>query len=58
MLQPALTHPSGDHELVEPNASAPQTMVSANIGYSQHLPSNSATPVRQGIGVLDDPLSG
>ena len=29
------------------NASAPQTMVSANIGGSQHLPSGSATPVQQ-----------
>jgi glycolate oxidase iron-sulfur subunit len=56
VLQPALAKSLRDRKLGQLAATAPQAIVSANIGCIQHLQSGTATPVRHWIEVVDEAL--
>ena len=58
VLQPALATALRDRKLAELERTAPETIVSANVGCIQHLQSGTATPVRHWIEVLDQALAG
>ena len=56
VLQPELSTRLRDRKLEHLQETAPETIVSANIGCITHLQSGTGTPVRHWIEVLDDAL--
>ena len=56
VLQPELAYQLRDRKLTNLLESAPEVIVSANIGCITHLQSGTATPVRHWVEVLDDAL--
>jgi glycolate oxidase iron-sulfur subunit len=57
LLQPELATALRDRKLDHLAALEPQAIVSANIGCIQHLQSETTTPVRHWVEVLDDAIS-
>ena len=53
LLQPGLARQLRDRKLADLGASAPQCIVSSNVGCIQHLQSGTAIPVRHWVEVLD-----
>ncbi len=58
VLQPELAYQLRDRKLGHLAALAPQCIISANIGFIQHLQSGTATPVKHWVEVLDAALAG
>ncbi len=56
VLQPELSKALRDRKLGQLSATAPQAIVSANIGCIQHLQSGTATPVRHWVELVDEAL--
>lgn len=56
VLQPALSYQLRDNKLANLQATAPELIVSANIGCITHLQSGTATPVRHWIELIDSAL--
>lgn len=56
VLQPALSYQLRDNKLRNLQATAPEEIVSGNIGCLTHLQSGTQTPVRHWIELLDDAL--
>ncbi|NMM37587.1 MAG: glycolate oxidase subunit GlcF [Glaciimonas sp.] len=56
VLQPVLSHQLRDNKLANLQASAPELIVSGNIGCITHLQSGTATPVRHWIELIDSAL--
>ncbi|MEO8600133.1 MAG: glycolate oxidase subunit GlcF [bacterium] len=56
VLQPALSYQLRDNKLTNLQASAPELIVSGNIGCITHLQSGTATPVRHWIELIDSAL--
>ncbi len=56
VLQPELSYQLRDNKLTNLEASAPELIVSANIGCITHLQSGTATPVRHWIELIDSAL--
>ncbi|MGV8898044.1 MAG: glycolate oxidase subunit GlcF [Burkholderiaceae bacterium] len=56
VLQPALSYQLRDNKLTNLEASAPELIVSGNIGCITHLQSGTATPVRHWIELIDSAL--
>ncbi|MGV8893937.1 MAG: glycolate oxidase subunit GlcF [Burkholderiaceae bacterium] len=56
VLQPALSYQLRDNKLTNLEASAPELIVSGNIGCIAHLQSGTATPVRHWIELIDSAL--
>lgn len=56
ILQPALSYQLRDNKLTNLEASAPELIVSGNIGCITHLQSGTATPVRHWIELIDNAL--
>ncbi|NMM26556.1 MAG: glycolate oxidase subunit GlcF [Glaciimonas sp.] len=56
VLQPALSYQLRDNKLANLQASAPELIVSGNIGCIAHLQSGTATPVRHWIELIDSAL--
>jgi glycolate oxidase iron-sulfur subunit len=57
VLNPDIAYQLRDRKLGNLQASAPGTIISANIGCITHLQSGTATPVRHWVEVLDDALA-
>ena len=57
VLNPGIAYQLRDRKLGNLQASAPETIISANIGCITHLQSGTATPVRHWVEVLDDALA-
>jgi glycolate oxidase iron-sulfur subunit len=57
VLQPDIAYQLRDRKLGNLQASAPDTIISANIGCITHLQSGTATPVRHWVEVLDEALT-
>jgi glycolate oxidase iron-sulfur subunit len=57
VLQPEIATQLRERKLAALNATAGQTIVSANIGCITHLQSGTATPVRHWVELLDEALS-
>jgi glycolate oxidase iron-sulfur subunit len=57
VLQPALSYQLRDNKLANLQATAPEMIVSANIGCLTHLQSGTQTPVRHWIELIDSALS-
>ena len=57
VLQPALSYQLRDNKLANLMATAPDEIVTANIGCVTHLQSGTATPVRHWIELVDDALN-
>ena len=57
VLQPALSYQLRDNKLANLQASAPDEIVSANIGCLTHLQSGTETPVRHWIELIDSALA-
>ena len=57
VLNPDIAYQLRDRKLGNLQASAPETIISANIGCITHLQSGTATPVRHWVEVLDDALA-
>jgi glycolate oxidase iron-sulfur subunit len=57
VLQPELAYALRDRKLQALTASAPQVIVSANIGCIQHLQTGTITPVKHWIEVVDEALA-
>jgi glycolate oxidase iron-sulfur subunit len=58
VLQPELSYRLRDNKLAALQASAPDMIVSGNIGCLTHLQSGTATPVRHWIELVDQALAG
>jgi glycolate oxidase iron-sulfur subunit len=58
VLQPALSYQLRDNKLANLQASAPDLIVSGNIGCLTHLQSGTTTPVRHWIELIDQALAG
>ncbi len=58
VLQPVLAYALRDRKLANLHEVEAQCIVSANVGCIQHLQTGTATPVRHGVEVLDEALSG
>ena len=56
VLNPEIAYQLRDRKLGNLQASAPDTIISANIGCITHLQSGTATPVRHWVEVLDSAL--
>jgi len=56
VLQPDLSYQLRDNKLRNLQATAPQEIVSGNIGCLTHLQSGTQTPVRHWIELLDEAL--
>ncbi|GBU15207.1 glycolate oxidase iron-sulfur subunit [Polaromonas sp.] len=56
LLNPEIAYQLRDRKLANLSASAPDVIVSANIGCITHLQSGTATPVRHWVEVLDEAL--
>jgi len=56
VLNPGIAYQLRDRKLGNLQASAPETIISANIGCITHLQSGTATPVRHWVEVLDEAL--
>ncbi|MEO6352264.1 MAG: glycolate oxidase subunit GlcF [Burkholderiaceae bacterium] len=56
VLQPVLSHQLRDNKIANLQASAPDLIVSANIGCITHLQTGTATPVRHWIELIDGAL--
>ncbi len=57
VLQPELSHQLRDRKLENLLESAPEAIVSANIGCIQQLQSGTSTPVRHWVEIVDDALA-
>jgi glycolate oxidase iron-sulfur subunit len=57
VLQPDIAYQLRDRKLGNLQATAPETIISANIGCITHLQSGTATPVRHWVEVLDAALN-
>jgi glycolate oxidase iron-sulfur subunit len=57
VLNPEIAYQLRDRKLGNLQATAPETIISANIGCITHLQSGTATPVRHWVEVLDDALA-
>ena len=57
MLNPEIATQLRDRKLGHLEATAPEVIVSANIGCITHLQSGTATPVRHWVELLDDALA-
>jgi glycolate oxidase iron-sulfur subunit len=57
VLQPDIAYQLRDRKLGNLQATAPEVIISANIGCITHLQSGTATPVRHWVEVLDEALA-
>ena len=58
VMQPVLSYQLRDNKIAHLEATAPDMIVSGNIGCLTHLQSGTATPVRHWIELVDQALAG